>query len=97
MKENGHETGVGGRDLESRAEHYAHPSQVPRFVSKTEWYKADAALPIYTAGECPDCSVTVMKAVVFLMGWKFDYGIPDAALNVLLAMLLEKFLPRVSI
>jgi hypothetical protein len=77
----------------SRPEDYSHPSQIPKFMSKAEWFKAHAARPLYTA---PDCPVTVMKAVVFLMGWKFDFGVTDAAFNVLLAMLSEQFLPKVS-
>ena len=80
----------------SRPQDYAHPSEIPKFMSKTEWYKANAARPLYKAQEYEDCPATVMKAVVFLMSWKFDFGVTDAAFNQLLAMLSEQFLPKVS-
>jgi len=75
----------------SRPEDYDHPSKIPKFMSKVDWYKTNSARVLHSK-----TSVTVLQAVVFLMAWKFDFGVTDAAFNVLLAMLAELFLPEVG-
>jgi hypothetical protein len=73
-------------------EEYEHPSKIPKFMSKTAWYKANGDRPIY-----PEAALTIMQAVVMLMAWKADYAVTDAAFNAMLGMLSEVFLPKVSI
>jgi hypothetical protein len=87
----GVEWGMGGQRSRLGPEQYAHPDQIPRFTSKTEWYQAHSNRPLYTGAQ-----LTTLQAVYMLMAWKANYAVTDKAFDALLGMMNQLFLPKVS-
>jgi hypothetical protein len=69
---------------------YEHPSQIPKFTSKADWYNANSERLLYN-----EAGLTILESVFYLMAWKADYAVTDAAFGSMLGMLSQLFLPKV--
>ena len=69
---------------------YQHPNQIPKFSSKTDWYKANSERLLYDGA-----ALTIQQSVFQLMAWKADYAVTDAAFGAMLGMLSQLLLPKV--
>ena len=82
---------AGGGQQEVPPHQYDHPDKIPKFSSKTDWYKANSERKLYEGA-----ALTILQSVYYLMAWKADYAVTDKAFEAMLGLLCQIFLPKVG-